>query len=45
MKASEESDSLPTDPEDEVNVPLNQGDFRQIFAPHRDRKFSNSNRI
>ncbi|ODN03976.1 Katanin p80 WD40 repeat-containing subunit B1 [Orchesella cincta] len=36
MKASEESDSLPTDPEDEVNVPLNQRDFRQIFAPHRD---------
>jgi len=38
MKASEESDSLPTDPEDEVNIPLNQSDFRQIFAPHRDCK-------
>lgn len=39
MKGSEESDSLPTDPEDEFNAPIDTGDFKQVFAPHRDRKF------
>ena len=42
MKASEESDSLPTDPEDEMSSSQTEikipTDFRQVFHPHRDRK-------
>jgi hypothetical protein len=40
MKASEESDSLPTDPEDESNVPYVSNNFHEVFRPHRDRKLS-----
>jgi hypothetical protein len=38
MKATEDSDSLPTDPEDDTNVPYIGTNFREAFHPNRDCK-------
>lgn len=43
MKASEESDSLPTDPEDESNSPFIGQHFGEGFRPHRDCKKNYNN--